>query len=94
MRGTEIGERERENSSFLFVLFRAGLNDLYSASQKSLESEMKLRKQLEEELDLVKSLKEEKEVCKTIYWSKPVSVVKICIIFMLKMQKYLNYFQI
>ena len=41
---------------------RAGLNDLYSASQKSLESEMKLRKQLEEELDLVKSLKQEKEV--------------------------------
>ena len=52
-------------SNYLFAIvtyYRSGLNDLYSASQKSLESEMKLRKQLEEELDLVKSLKQEKEV--------------------------------
>ena len=57
--------RERESLSSFFCLLpigRAGLNDLYSASQKTLESEMKLRKQLEEELDLVKSLKQEKEV--------------------------------
>ena len=62
-------ERERNNrkTDRVHLLFtathcRAGLNDLYSASQKSLESEMKLRKQLEDELDLVKSLKQEKEV--------------------------------
>ena len=40
----------------------AGLNDLYEASQKSLDSEMKLRQQLEQEIQLMRGLKEEKEV--------------------------------
>ena len=40
----------------------AGLNDMYAASQKSLDSERKLRLQLEQEVELMKGLKEEKEV--------------------------------
>ena len=62
MRWRERRQTDRVPPFFAVALCRASLNDLYSASQKSLESEMKLRKQLEEELDLVKSLKQEKEV--------------------------------
>ena len=41
---------------------RAGLNELYAATQKSLKTEQKLRQQLEQELQLQKSIRQEKEV--------------------------------
>ena len=40
----------------------AGLNDLYSATQKNLGTETKLRQQLEQELEMQKSIRQEKEV--------------------------------
>ena len=45
-----------------FCFVSAGLNDLYAATQKSLDSEHKLREQLEQEVALMRVLKEEKEV--------------------------------
>ena len=52
---------------FIAISFvsRAGLNDLYAASQKNLDVEQNLRQQLEQELDTMKRLKEEKEVSLT-----------------------------
>ena len=44
-----------------FVHTRAGLNDLYSATQKNLETETKLRQQLSQELAIQRGIKEEKE---------------------------------
>ena len=44
-----------------FVHTRAGLNDLYSSTQKNLETETKLRQQLSQELVLQKGIREEKE---------------------------------
>jgi len=41
---------------------RAGLNEMYSASQRSLETERKLRQQLEQEVEMHRSIKQEKEV--------------------------------
>ena len=45
----------------------AGLNDLYSATQKNLGTETKLRQQLEQELDMQKSIRQEKEVSYSIF---------------------------
>ena len=44
------------------VMCRAGLNELYSASQRSLDTEQKLRQQLEQEVELQRSIRQEKEV--------------------------------
>ena len=41
---------------------RSGLNDLYAASQKSLDVEINLRQQLEQEVELLRRQREEKEV--------------------------------
>ena len=41
---------------------RAGLNEMYGASQRSLETEQKLRQQLEQEIELNRSVRQEKEV--------------------------------
>ena len=46
----------------LWYVHRAGLNDLYAASQKSLDTEQRLRLQLEQELEMQKSVREEKDV--------------------------------
>jgi len=45
----------------------AGLNDLYSATQKNLGTETKLRQQLEQELDMQKSIRQEKEVSSSFF---------------------------
>ena len=47
---------------------RSGLNDLYSASQKSLDSEMKLRLQTEREMEDQKKLRAETEVGRLVSW--------------------------
>lgn len=44
-----------------YVQTRAGLNELYSASQRSLDTEQKLRHQLEQEVELQRSIRQEKE---------------------------------
>ena len=43
------------------VCDRAGLNEMYSASQRSLETERKLRQQLEQEVEMHRSIRQEKE---------------------------------
>ena len=45
-----------------YVQTRAGLNDLYAATQRNLDTESKRRSQLEQELDMLKSIRTEKEV--------------------------------
>ena len=45
-----------------YVQTRAGLNDLYAATQRNLDTESKRRSQLEQELDMMKSIRTEKEV--------------------------------
>ena len=45
-----------------YVQSRAGLNDLYSATQRNLDTETKRRSHLEQELDLLKTTRAEKEV--------------------------------
>ena len=45
-----------------FLSPSAGLNDLYSATQKNLGTETKLRQQLEQELEMQRSIRQEKEV--------------------------------
>ena len=45
-----------------YVQTRAGLNDLYSATQRNLDTESKRRTQLQQELDVLKSARTEKEV--------------------------------
>jgi RUN and FYVE domain-containing protein 1 len=44
-----------------YVQTRAGLNDLYAATQRNLDTESKRRSQLEQELDMMKSIRTEKE---------------------------------
>ncbi len=44
------------------ILLRAGLNEMYGASQRSLETERKLRQQLEQEVEMHRSIRQEKEV--------------------------------
>ena len=48
-------------------LSSAGLNDLYSATQKNLGTETKLWQQLEQELDMQKSIRLEKKVSYSIF---------------------------
>ena len=57
--------------------FRAGLNQLYSASQKTLGTEQKLRQQLEQELELQKNARKEKEVHKLSTKTSPIFVVDL-----------------
>ena len=45
-----------------YVQSRAGLNDLYSATRRSLDTESQRRTQLERELQLLKTTRAEKEV--------------------------------
>ena len=45
-----------------YVQTKAGLNDLYAATQRNLDTESKRRSQLEQELDMLKSIRTEKEV--------------------------------
>ena len=45
-----------------FSIPRSGINDMYSASQRTLDAEQKLRQQLEQEIETQKSIRQEKEV--------------------------------
>ena len=45
-----------------YVQTRAGLNDLYSSTQRNLDTESRRRSQLEQELELLKTSRAEKEV--------------------------------
>ena len=45
-----------------YIQTRAGLNDLYSATQRTLNTETRRRTQLEQELELLKTARAEKEV--------------------------------
>ena len=47
-----------------YVQTKVGLNDLYAATQRSLDTETKRRSQLQQELDVIKSIRTEKEVSK------------------------------
>ena len=47
-----------------YVQTRSGLNELYSATQRNLDTESKRRSQLEQELEILKSIRAEKEVMK------------------------------
>jgi len=51
-----------------YIQTRAGLNDLYSATQKNLGTETKLRQQLEQELEMQKSIRQEKKP--SSYWKR------------------------
>ena len=61
----------RDSKNLLLFLFccgfppspRSGLKDLYSASQKQLDTEMKLRHDIEKELEVQRNLRSEKEAC-------------------------------
>ncbi|XP_003383169.1 PREDICTED: RUN and FYVE domain-containing protein 2-like [Amphimedon queenslandica] len=57
----ETAEVDQKTELNTYIESRAGLNDLYTASQKNLEVEIKLRQQLEGEVDILKRHNEEKE---------------------------------
>ena len=58
-----------------YVQTRSGLNELYSATQRNLDTESKRRSQLEQELEIIKSVRAEKEVMKK---SNPRQLVFLC----------------
>ena len=55
----------------MYVQTRADLNDLYSATQRNLDTETKRRSQLQQELDMLKSVRAEKEVGKGLMCCEP-----------------------
>ena len=58
-----------------YVQTRSGLNELYSATQRNLDTESKRRSQLEQELEILKSIRAEKEVIKK---SHPRQLISLC----------------
>ena len=51
------------NNHLQILANRSEVSDLYTAAQRSLEIEVKLRQQLEQEIEVMRRLKEENEVC-------------------------------
>lgn len=56
-----------------YIQTKAGLNDLYSATQRNLDTESKRRTQLEQELGMVKSVRTEKEVGKGLNYQLKIT---------------------
>jgi chromosome segregation ATPase len=58
----QTAEVDQKTELNTYIESRASLNDMYAATQKNLEVEIKLREQMENEVDNLKRQKEEKEI--------------------------------